>query len=278
MILGAHVSTAKGIWNAPLNARTLRVPAFQIFTKNQNRWTEKPLEPQAIDRYLRNCEECGITHTVSHDSYLINLCAVGADNLVKSRDAMLDEMERAEQLNIDYLVMHPGSHLGAGIEAGIKAIGESFRLIMDKTETKRVRVLIETTAGQGTNLGYTFEQVAEMLRLTDCPERMGVCLDTCHIFAAGYDYSTQEGYEAVIANFDSTIGLANLRAFHVNDSKKAFGSKVDRHEHIGEGFITADPLLFWLRDPRFESIPGLLETPGEIEDYARNLELLRSLI
>jgi len=278
MILGAHVSTAKGIFNAPLNARELGITAYQIFTRNQNRWTEKPLDPQAVEKYLDNCNECGITHTVAHDSYLINLCANTPEKLEQSRVAFLDELERAEQLHIHYLVMHPGSHLNSGEEVGLQGIADSFHWIFDNTPTKNVRVLLETTAGQGTNLGYTFEQIATMLELIDNPERTGVCLDTCHILAAGYEWRTREGYEKVVSDFDRIIGISQLRAFHLNDSKKDYATRVDRHENIGEGFIGAEPFAFLLNDPRFADVPGILETPGEMEDYARNLAVLRSLV
>jgi deoxyribonuclease-4 len=206
------------------------------------------------------------------------MCAIEPEKLAMSRKGFLEELERAEQLQIKYLVMHPGSHLGAGEEAGIKAIAESFHVCWDQTDSKHVKVLLETTAGQGTNLGYTFEQIARMLELVDYPERMGVCLDTCHILAAGYDYRTPEGYERVMADFDKIIGLDKLGAIHINDSKKDFATRVDRHEHIGEGFVGSGPFRFFLNDSRLATIAGLLETPGEMPDYARNLATLRSLI
>jgi deoxyribonuclease IV len=277
MILGAHVSTAGGVFKAPLNAKKLGINAIQIFTKNQNQWNAKPLTDENIEKYFANIESCGIIHTVAHDSYLINLCAIESEKMDKSRAAFIDELVRGDQLNLDGVVMHPGSHLKAGEEAGIKAVAESFNYCFDQQPDGKVRVLIETTAGQGTNLGHRFEHIAEMIRLIDNDDRIGVCLDTCHIFAAGYDYRTKEGYDAVMKEFDDVIGLDKLYAFHINDSKKDLGTRVDRHEHIGEGFIGKEPFAHFVNDPRFKDIPALLETPGEQEDYVQNLDLLRSL-
>ncbi|NQT35778.1 deoxyribonuclease IV [bacterium] len=277
MILGAHVSTSGGVSNAPLNARKLGITAFQIFTKNQNRWKQNPTEADEIDQYLKNCEECGIEWTISHDAYLINLCATDEEKLNRSREAFLDEMIRADRLQIPYLVMHPGSHLGAGEEAGLRKIAESLRMLLDRNNNGKVRVLLETTAGQGNNLGYRFEQLAELIRLIDCEERTGVCLDTCHIFTAGYDIRTVDSYRKVMSEFDEIIGLNRLLAFHLNDSKKDFASRVDRHEHIGEGKIGSDAFRFFLNDPRFGDIPGLLETPGMADEYVKNIKLLREL-
>ncbi len=278
MILGAHVSTSGGVSNAPLNAKKLNITAFQIFTKNQNRWQQKPLEIKEIDRYLRNCEECGIEYTVSHDAYLINLCATTEDNIRKSRDAFLDEMQRADQLQIPYLVMHPGSHKGSGEDVGLRKIAESLKMLFDRQSDGSVKVLLETTAGQGTNLGYTFEQLAELIRLIDCDERIGVCVDTCHIFAAGYDIRTSSAYENVIREFDEVIGLDRLLVFHLNDSKKELASRVDRHEHIGEGLLGLEPFRFLMNDKRFANVPGILESPGEMKDFEKNLDVLRGLI
>lgn len=278
MILGAHVSTSGGVSKAPLNARELGIKAFQIFTKNQNRWVQKALDAKEVDKYLTNCEECGIRTTVSHDAYLINLCAVDDNKLQMSRKAFLDEMVRADTLHIPYLVIHPGSHMKAGEEAGIKLLSESFRMLFDQNPEGKVRVLLEITAGQGTNLGYTFDQIAEMLGLINNPERTGVCFDTCHAYAAGYDFTTPEKYQTVMDEFDRIIGLDKLYCFHFNDSKRELGSRVDRHNHIGSGEIGMEPFGFFLNDNRFRDIPAILETPGEMEDYANNLEVLRNLV
>ena len=278
MIIGAHVSTAGGLHNAPLNAKKLDIKAFQIFSKNQNRWKQRPLTDEEIERYQETCKECGIKHTMSHNAYLINLAATDAEKLHKSQEAFLDEMIRADQLHIPYLVMHPGSHLGEGEEAGLRKIADSIRLLINQQPNGKVRILLETTAGQGTNLGYSFEQLAELVDLIDCEERIGICIDTCHIFAAGYDIRTKSEYEKVINHFDKTVGLKRLYAFHLNDSKKELASRVDRHEHIGEGEIGLEGFAFLLNDERFNNIPGVLESPGEMTDYEKNLDILRSLI
>ena len=278
MILGAHVSTSGGVFNAPFNARELGVTAIQIFTKNQNRWQEKPLDPKVVEKYRTTLEECGIVSVVAHDAYLINLCATNPTNLEKSRAAFLDEMERADQLGIPYLVTHPGSHLKAGEEAGLRLIADSLNRLFDKQKSGKVRVLLETTAGQGTNLGYRFEQIAQLMDWLENKARIGVCLDTCHIFAAGYDFRTAETYRTTIAEFDRVIGLKNLHACHLNDSKRELGSRIDRHEHIGQGQIGAEPFRFFLEDPRLAHLPALLETPGEQKDYARDLAVLRGLL
>ena len=278
MILGAHVSTAGGVFKAPLNAKAIGITAMQIFSKNQNQWNAKPYDEKTVEKYFTNYEECGITHAVAHDSYLINMCAVEDEKLVKSRNAFIDEMDRADTLKLDGLVMHPGSHMKAGEEIGIQRIADSFHYCFDQRPDSRVRILLETTAGQGTNLGYRFEQIAEMIRLIDNDDQIGVCLDTCHILAAGYDYRTREGYDDVMNQFDDTIGLDKLYAFHINDSKKEMGSRVDRHEHIGQGFVGADPFAFFMNDPRFKDIPAFLGTPGKPEDYIQNLETLRAMI
>ncbi|MBM3326427.1 MAG: deoxyribonuclease IV [Calditrichaeota bacterium] len=278
MILGAHVSTSGGVSQAPLNARKLGITAIQIFSKNQSRWSAPPYTTAELDKWFRNYAECGITNAVAHDAYLINLCATDPANLAKSRAAFLDELQRADQLELSAVVMHPGSHLGAGIDAGLRAIAASLRMIFDKHPHGKARVLLETTAGQGTNLGFTFGQLAELIHLIDAPERVGICLDTCHIYAAGYDWTTPEGYERTLAAFDRIIGLNNLHAFHFNDTKKKLGSQVDRHDHIGEGLIGRDPFKLWLFDARFKDHPALLETPGEMDDFTRNLAVLKSLL
>lgn len=278
MILGAHVSTAGGVSTAPINARKLEVTAFQIFTKNQKQWKAKPLDVKEIDLYLKNYENCGIKCVAAHDAYLINLCADDVDKLNKSRESFFDEMVRADQLQIPFLIMHPGSHLGAGEEAGLKRIAESIRMLFDRQLNGKVRVLLETTAGQGTNLGYRFEQLAELIELIDCEERLGVCLDTCHVFTAGYDIRTRDSYHKTIAEFDNIIGLDKLFVIHLNDSKKEFSSQVDRHEHIGDGKIGINAFTFFMNDPRFADVPGLLETPGDLSEYARNLMNLKRLI
>lgn len=278
MILGAHVPTAGGVSSAPGHAQTLGVAAIQIFSKNQQQWFAPPLKDEELEKWQKFRVECGVTHAVSHAAYLINLCASKPETLENSRRAYLDELVRGDQLGLSGVVLHPGSHMKAGEETGIRLIADSLRGILDKHPDGKSKILLEVTAGQGTNLGYKFEQVAELLRLTDAPTRAAVCLDTCHIHAAGYDWTTEDGYRYTFDQFDKIIGLNQIACFHINDSKKKLGSRVDRHEDIGKGEIGADPFKRLLEDPRFENIPALLETPGEIEDYARNLATLRRLL
>lgn len=277
LLLGAHVSIAGGVFNAIANGEALGANAIQIFSKNQTRWVAKPLSDEDADKFKKAWEDSSICEVVVHDSYLINLGSPDVALLNKSRDAFLDEIERAEKLGIRYLVFHPGSHLKAGEEIGLQTIAESLNRMIAATPGYGVRLLLETTAGQGTNLGYQFEQLATVLEKVEIRERMGVCLDTAHIFAAGYDLRTPEAYEKTLSEFDAILGLENLFCFHFNDSKKDLGSRVDRHDHIGEGLLGIEPFRMIINDPRFTQIPKLLETPGTPEDFKRNLDLLKSL-
>ncbi len=278
MILGAHVSIAGGVQNAPLNGQKIGCDAIQIFAKNQTQWKAKPFTEDNVSGFKGNLKETGISPVVIHDSYLINLCATDAHKLIMSRDAFVDELERAEALEVPFVVTHPGSHLGKGEDWGIAKIAESFDIIHERTPDFRVMTLLETTAGQGTNLGYQFEQIAAMREKVTDQNRIGVCVDTCHMYAAGYDLATKDGYTDTWKRFGDVIGFENLRVFHLNDSKKPLSSRVDRHEQIGQGHIGIDLFKRILNDPRFENLPGLLETPGGEDDFKRNLELLRSLI
>ncbi len=216
---------------------------------------------------------------IAHDSYLINLCAVDDAILKKSREAFVDELQRCELLGIPYLNFHPGSHIGKGEEEGIKLIIESLNVAHEKTKDFRVLSVLETTAGQGSAIGYRFEHLHRIIDGVNEPERMAVCIDTCHIFAAGYDISTKYGYEKTIKEFDDVIGLERLVAFHVNDSKKPLGSRVDRHEHIGKGAIGLDGFRFLMQDERLVHIPKILETPKseDLEEDRMNLSLLKKL-
>lgn len=278
MILGAHVSTAGGISEAPTNAGKLGIKTFQLFTKNQNRWISKDFDDEEIGNFKTNCVEKGITHSVIHDSYLINLCAQDTVKLKKSLNAFDDEMKRADQLDIPFLVTHPGSHLGVGIEKGCEEISNSLNILFNCYPEGKVMVLLETTAGQGTNIGYKFEQLAAIIDKVENKRRIGICLDTCHIFAAGYDLKTKDTYNAVIAEFDDILSLDLLKVLHLNDSKKPLNSRVDRHENIGKGFIGLETFRFLMNDPRLDNIPGILETPGDNEGYRKDLSSLRKLI
>ncbi len=277
MILGAHVSIAGGVQNAPARGQEIGCDAIQIFSKNQTQWKAKPFTEENIKGFKSNLKESRISPVVIHDSYLINLCATDPVKLKMSIDAFIDELQRAEALDAPYVVTHPGSHLNKGEEWGIAKIAESLDEVHERTPGFKVMTLLETTAGQGTNLGYQFEQIAAMREKVRAKERIGVCVDTCHMFAAGYDLANKTGYDATWKRFADVIGLGNLKAFHLNDSKKPLGSRVDRHENIGEGHIGIDLFKWLMNDDRFSKLPGLLETPGEMEDFKRNLELLRSL-
>ena len=276
-LLGAHVSTSGGVDKAPVNGQNLGCKAIQVFTRNQMQWRPQPLTEQAIDRFRTGLRDCDIQVTVSHDSYLINLGSYEPVILQKSLDAFADEIERCERLGIPFLVFHPGSHLGSGESVGLQRIVDSLDAVLGQKLLYRTQVLLENTAGQGSNLGYRFEHLAEILARTRYPDRLGVCLDTCHLFAAGYDLRTCSTYKATFQEFDAIVGLDRVKAFHLNDSKKSLGSRVDRHENIGKGELGLEPFRFLLNDPRFTGLPMLLETPGGDDAYRRDLKTLRRL-
>ncbi len=253
---------------------------MQIFSKNNNRWSQRPFSEKEINDFKTKLAASGIKFTVVHDSYLINLCASSPEILEKSRAAYIDELNRCEQLGILYLNFHPGAHGGAGEKEGIKLIAESLNIAHEKTKGFKVSSMIEVTAGQGTALGYRFEQVKEMIDLVDEKERMSVCIDTAHVFAAGYDIKSPEGYKKTIKEFDDIVGLDLLKCFHINDSKKPLASRVDRHEHIGKGFIGKEGFKNIMNDKRLEHIPKILETPKgkeQLEDI-ENIKVLKSFV
>jgi deoxyribonuclease IV len=275
--LGAHVSTSGGVDKAPENGKSLGCEAIQVFTRNQMQWRARPLSDLEIAGFREGLKDCGIQATVSHDSYLINLGSHEPVTLQKSLDAFADEIERCEQLGIPFLVFHPGSHVGAGEAVGLQRIVDSLNAVLNRKPEYKTQVLLENTAGQGSNLGYRFEHLAEILAKTENPDRLGVCLDTCHLFASGYDLRTRSSYEATFHQFDAIVGLGRVKGFHLNDSKKSLGSRVDRHENIGKGQLGLEPFRFLLNDPRFAGLPMLLETPGGDEAYRIDLTTLRSL-
>ena len=280
LLLGAHTSASGGVASAVDLADKLGFTAMQIFSKNNNRWSAKPFSEKEIYDFKTKLSASGIRFTVVHDSYLINLCASSSEILEKSRVAYIDELNRCEQLGIPYLNFHPGAHGGTGEKEGIKLIAESLNIAHEKTKGFKVSSMIEVTAGQGTALGYSFEQVREMIDLVGEKERVSVCIDTAHVFAAGYDIKSPEGYEKTIKEFDDIVGLDLLKCFHMNDSKKALGSRVDRHEHIGKGFIGKEGFRNIMNDKRLEHIPKILETPKgkeQLEDV-ENIKVLKSLI
>jgi len=263
--------------NAVLQGNELGCEAIQVFTRNQRQWTPRPLDPVHVEEYRRGAKEAGFDRdAVSHASYLINLCATSPETLEKSRIAFEDEIRRCAELGIPYLVFHPGSHVGQGEDVGLDGVAESMALALKATKGLKTKILLENTAGQGTNLGYRFEHLGELLRRGKS-KRLGVCIDTCHLFAAGYDMRTKKSYEATMNELDREVGLDRVCAFHLNDSKFELGMKKDRHENIGEGAIGATGFRLLVNDDRFSALPGLLETPGGPDGYARNLATLRRM-
>jgi deoxyribonuclease-4 len=274
--LGAHVSAAGGVNNAPLNAQKIGATAFALFTKNQRQFHGKPLTGEEIEAFVANCAAAGIQpeYVLPHDGYLINLGSPDSEGLEVSRAAFVDEMQRCEQLRLPLLNFHPGSHLNKISEDEcLRRVAESVNIALSKT--KGVTAVIENTAGQGSNVGYRFEHLARMIELVDDKSRVGVCVDTCHTFASGYDLRTAEACEKTFSEFEKVVGFRYLRAMHINDSKKELGSRVDRHDSLGVGFIGLDCFRYLMRDSRFENIPLVLETPEDAK-WAEEIALLRS--
>ncbi len=275
--VGAHISASGGVENAPLNAHGIGAKAFAFFTKNQKQWFSQPLSRKSIDDFRSNCEKYGYKpfQILPHDSYLINLGNPDDMALLRSREAFIDEMKRCEQLGLDRLNFHPGSHLGKiSEEESLDLIAESVNIAL--SETKGVIAVIENTAGQGTNLGYRFEHLKYIIdRVTD-RKRVGVCIDTCHAFTSGYDLSTPEGFNKVFAEFDRVVGFSFLKGMHLNESKKAFGTRVDRHDSLHKGEIGDEVFSLIMNDPRFDDMPLILETPDEAL-WAGEIEYLYSL-
>lgn len=262
--IGAHVSIAGGVENAPLNAAKIGARAFGMFTKNQRQWAARPLSSESIKAFRENCEinDYKPFQVLPHDSYLINIGSPDKDMLIKSREAFTDEMKRCELLGLDRLNFHPGSHLNLiSTEECMKTIAMSVNMAHGKT--RGVTAVIENTAGQGSNLGYTFEQLRFIIDNIDDKSRAGVCIDTCHTFSGGYDIRTQETFEKTFREFNSVIGFRYLKGVHLNDTRKDLGSKVDRHENIGLGILGEEPFRILVNDNRFDEIPLTLETPDE---------------
>lgn len=262
--IGAHVSASGGVENAPLNANAIGAKAFALFTRNQRQWKSSPLTKKSISLFKERCEEFGYEakHILPHDSYLINLGHPDPDGLQKSRDAFLDEMQRCEQLGLDRLNFHPGSHLNElPVDDCLARIAESINRTLD--QTAGVCAVIENTAGQGTNLGYTFEQIAAIIDRVEDKTRVGVCIDTAHTLAAGYDIKMEQGFTETFRHFDEVIGFSYLRGMHINDSKKDLATRVDRHDSIGKGVMGMTTFKMLMADPRFDDIPLILETPDE---------------
>jgi len=278
--LGAHMSIAGGIHLAIDRGVQAGCGVIQVFTQVSNQWRGKMPSDADAALFREKLAASGMHEVVSHDIYLINLAAAPGETRDKSLAGFTEEMRRCALLGINKIVMHPGSHVGDGEATGIARIAEAFDHLFAAVPEFTGTVLLETTAGQGTNLGYSFEQLREIIQGSNCPDRFGICFDTCHTFAAGYDLTTRESYDRVWTDFDRIIGIDRLACFHINDSKKGLGCHVDRHEHIGQGAMGLEPFRFIMNDPRFAAIPKLLETPkGDNDEMdAINLSLLRGLI
>ena len=280
MLFGAHQSIAGGVHKSIERGKQATCDTIQIFNKSNNQWRAAKLQPDDVDRFFELIEGTGVTVATSHTSYLINIASPDEPLNRKSYRSLKEEMERCETLKIANLVMHPGSHVGSGEEAGMNKIAENINRLFDELSNNHVTLLFETTAGQGTNLGYSFDQLAYMIDRVGNKNQIGVCLDTCHIFAAGYDLVDPRGYKKTMKSFDEIVGLDRLKIIHVNDSKKEFGSRRDRHQHIGQGFIGLDGFRNVVNDRRLKKIPMILETPkGEdLAEDIENLKVLRSLV
>jgi deoxyribonuclease-4 len=279
MIIGAHVSIAGGIGHAITNAVNNGCETFQLFTKNQNQWREKVYSDPEISEFreLRKKSVYQDKPLAAHDSYLINLCANEKEKLMQSRQSFLAEIDRCTKLGIEYIIFHPGAHTGKGEDWGIRTIAESLNTVIGQTTESHVGLLIETTAGQGSTLGYSFEQIGSIVEKISDKSRIGVCIDTCHIFAAGYDLRSVESYENTLKHVQENFDLSLVKAFHLNDSKKDLGSRIDRHERIGRGCLGEGVFKRLISDPRFENIPGYLEIPGDDQAYQQDTTLLKRL-
>ena len=277
MKLGAHVSIKGGFDKAPIYGKEATCDVIQIFSKNQMQWAMPPLSKSTIEDFKRNSENYKVKGVSIHASYLLNLSSPDESIRKKSIKDLSSELERADALGIDYVVFHPGAHMGEGEVKGIKTIANSIKEVFEITQSKKSMLLIETTAGEGTHLCYKFEQIRDIFELTRT-SRLGVCFDTCHVFQAGYDIRTPESFLKVLEDFDRVIGLKYLKLFHLNDSKREIGMHVDRHEEIGLGKIGLDAFRFLVNNALFKDVGGILEIPGDIEGYKRNLITLRRLI
>lgn len=275
--IGAHVSAQGGVENAPLNAHAIGARAFALFTKNQRQWMAPPLTQRSIEAFRASCQEYGFApeHILPHDSYLINLGHPEAEGLEKSRQSFIGEMQRCEALGLTRLNFHPGSHLKAiDLDTCLARIAESINIALDRTHG--VTAVIENTAGQGSNVGFDFAHLAAIIDRVEDKSRVGVCIDTCHAYAAGYDLATDEGFERTWEEFDRIVGFNYLRGMHLNDAKKGLGSRVDRHDSLGKGILGMRCFQLLMQDPRFDNIPLILETPDETL-WEEEIKLLYSM-
>lgn len=281
-LLGAHQSIAGGLHLAFDRIRRAGGESLQIFTANQRQWQTAPLQEEELLLFRQKWEENHGMPVAAHTSYLINLAAVDPEKAEKSVAALVDELQRCRQLGIDMVVLHPGSHVGVGVERGLEAVAAHLDQALEQSggADSSVRVLLETTAGQGTSLGSSFEELGWLLGRSRYPHRLGVCVDTCHIFAAGYDLRSRAEYDRTVARLDRVVGCGHIFLFHLNDSSKGLGSRVDRHAHIGQGVIGLDAFRLLLNDSRFRNLPMTLETPkkDDLREDQENLERLRTLI
>jgi deoxyribonuclease-4 len=279
-LLGAHFSIGGGLYRAFESAIKLNCTAMQIFTKNSQTWKERELNQKEINRFHEFKKKSRIEALASHTSYLINLATPEKEKREKSMNALKQEFIRCAHLSIPYIVLHPGAHMGTGERSAIARLSESINAVFSELPGVSTRLLLETTAGQGTGIGHTFNQLAEIMNQVNAEQHIGVCMDTCHIFAAGYDIRTRKLYEQTMDRFDSDIGLEHLYLIHLNDSKRKLDSRIDRHEHIGEGNLGLNAFAFLMNDPKLSHIPKIIETPkgmlNEMDEI--NLNRLRSLI
>lgn len=279
-LLGAHMSTVGGVHTAIIRGASIGCTTVQVFVKNNNQWFGKPLTPNDVEKYKAAEAEAHISPVVAHAAYLINLCATNLETLKLSRNAFIDELKRCEAFRIKALVFHPGAHMGAGEDEGIKRIAESLNIIHEQTKDLTTLTALEGTAGQGTAVGYRFEHLRQIIEQVSESNRMAVCLDTCHLFAAGYDIATEKGWLDTMQQFDEIVGLDRLVAIHTNDSKKPLGSHVDRHEHIGKGLIGLTGFRMLMNDERLAHVPKILETEKseDMHEDVENMNVLRSLV
>ncbi len=275
--IGAHQSIAGGVYNALLKASELQTDTVQIFTKNSNRWIGKNISAKDRLKFTEFKESLGIKHIIAHSAYLINLASPELETLEKSKKCLIQDIDNCLKLNINYLVLHPGSHKGAGEEKGIATIAQSLNEILENYKDQNITILLETTAGQGSSVGCKIEHLKNIYELVYFKNQLGFCLDTCHLFAAGYDFRTENAYKQLKQQLQS-LDLKKIRAIHLNDSKKNLNSRVDRHEHIGKGKIGLEPFSYFLNDIDFTNIPFILETPKENNMDEVNLNTLKSLI
>ncbi len=280
MPFGAHMSISSGVSKAFARGEHVGCETMQIFSKSERQWNAKPLAPEEVAAYHAEQARTGIGPVIVHDSYLINLASPTDELWAKSIAAFAHELERCATLKIPYIVTHPGAHTGSGEETGLLREAEAFKRLFSEGAGGTTMVLLETTAGQGTALGNRFEHIARLFELIPYHDRLGVCVDTCHIFAAGYDIRDEATYQATFAEFDRLIGLERIKAFHLNDSQKDLGSRVDRHNHIGQGYIGLEAFRLLVNDPRFQAVPMIIETPkgDDMAEDIENLTLLRSLV